>query len=266
MFADTEFKLNSQFRGFQNTPISFAYESYTFLNEQSTPERFLGTSDVESIALDNFTSPSLAPFDYTSTPAPMISSRDRLPEQINAPGKGPSTPKMANSWRRAALASAHDGQVHPGAGPVTPLRNLSTPSLSTPTWSSASSSVEDALTPWDYENELPTPNILQDSVYALNVDTFNSEAVQSWYSWDPPSPSCLTVKSRKLGDNRKRAAKTSQSQISPMKISSEAGYDKVTLDLVPKPMFSCRYLGCHKVFRRREHLKRHKQTYVDGQP
>jgi hypothetical protein len=27
-------------------------------------------------------------------------------------------------------------------------------------------------------------------------------------------------------------------------------------------LFKCSYLGCHKAFRRREHLKRHTQTYA----
>ncbi|KAH7190107.1 hypothetical protein DER44DRAFT_844804 [Fusarium oxysporum] len=38
------------------------------------------------------------------------------------------------------------------------------------------------------------------------------------------------------------------------------------VDVVPRAMCTCDYLGCHKAFRRIEHLKRHKQTFHDEGP
>ena len=44
------------------------------------------------------------------------------------------------------------------------------------------------------------------------------------------------------------------------KVSSQS--DSAPVDVVRRAMCKCDYPGCHKAFRRNEHLKRHKQTLV----
>ncbi|EFY85864.1 putative zinc finger protein odd-paired-like (opl) [Metarhizium acridum CQMa 102] len=106
----------------------------------------------------------------------------------------------------------------------------------------------------------------KDPLGSFDVSTLENETgfvpcSDHWSLWGPPSPSCLTVKGKAVNEIQHSPLEPSQGHGVISKAASASKYSSIKLKLAHETKFKCRYLGCHKMFRRREHLKRHQQTF-----
>ncbi|CZR35546.1 uncharacterized protein FPRO_00331 [Fusarium proliferatum ET1] len=98
-----------------------------------------------------------------------------------------------------------------------------------------------------------------------DFDTFDmdrhSQSPLGYHLHDPNSPNRMRAQ-RKLmvHEIQQKSAELQRAQIRSSRKRSIKP-DSAQVDVVRRAMCKCDYPGCHKAFRRNEHLKRHKQTF-----
>lgn len=225
------------------SPLTMGHESFDSFCWQSTTEELGSDFDRPCTPLDYLENPKLAPVTPNRCRSrSLIGPLNIFPDQISFPITCPTTPKT-------------------GVGNLV--------SIISPLSSTSSSSTE-SLASWDYENHDYASIFQTNHVDQLDVSTPGFEAgfqlPLQWHIHGPPSPSCLTARSKSTKGIRKRPAKSPQPEDFTSDSASAYEYISIPLDLAQKPMFKCGYLDCDKSFRRSEHLKRHKQTCVTVYP
>jgi hypothetical protein len=88
----------------------------------------------------------------------------------------------------------------------------------------------------------------------------HSQSPLGYHLHDPNSPNRMRAQ-RKLivHEIQQKSAELQRAQIRSSRKRSIKP-DSAQVDVVRRAMCKCDYPGCHKAFRRNEHLKRHKQT------
>lgn len=143
----------------------------------------------------------------------------------------------------------------PGSFMMTPTHSLSGCSDiadSSSSWSCNDSPI--ALFP--QQKSLPSHNL-----ESLDLERHSQSPIGRYYlQGAPPSPNRLRAHRKMMVHEIQR--KTSELQRAQIRASRKMSEKGDGVDVVRRAMCKCDYPGCHKAFRRNEHLKRHKQTYV----
>ncbi|EXA28501.1 hypothetical protein FOVG_19899 [Fusarium oxysporum f. sp. pisi HDV247] len=133
-------------------------------------------------------------------------------------------------------------------------------------------------------NSLPSPRIEQEQSgfkHDCPISFFPNKRLSSDFeSFDldqhakslgyllPDPNSSNRMRAQKNDLVRKAQKTTTKPQRTRIRLSGKRSFkpEPEQVDVVPRAMCTCDYLGCHKAFRRIEHLKRHKQTFHDEGP
>jgi hypothetical protein len=139
--------------------------------------------------------------------------------------------------------------------------------MMTPTQSLSGSEITDHTSSWACNESpitfFPQRSLSMHEMEPLDLDRHANQAPMSRYPSHmqaPPSPNRLRAQRKMMVYEIQR--KTSDLQRAQIRASRKrAGKpDTAPVDVVRRAMCKCDYPGCHKAFRRNEHLKRHKQT------
>ncbi|KAG6067423.1 hypothetical protein E4U13_000446 [Claviceps humidiphila] len=137
----------------------------------------------------------------------------------------------------------------------------------TPSHSLSGSDVADSSASW-CSNESPVSFFPQRSLGSMEMESLDLDRqsppspLQAYHLQCPPSPGQLRAHRKIMVHEVQR--KTTELQRAHIRESRKLGGGKTDgtgVDVVRRAMCKCDYEGCHKAFRRNEHLKRHKQTY-----
>ncbi|KAG7424499.1 C2H2 type master regulator of conidiophore development brlA [Fusarium oxysporum f. sp. raphani] len=274
------FSLCSQPMSCPSTIASFssassAYDPFTPTSRRSTPRGF-GNMDFGG-------SYSSVPHQAELTPPPSAMRKFMFgpvkPESENASFSDsiPNTPMKREQLgfeceHMMDMNIAHHGSM----GSLTPLNFFGTYSYSpdasmgpapftmTPTQSISGSEAAETGLPWSCANNSPI-SFFPDRQLSSGFDTSDldrqSQSPIGYDLHDPDSPNRIRAQRKPMVDKiQQGSAELQRAQIrSPRKLSIKPG--SASVDVVRRAMCKCDYPGCHKAFRRNEHLKRHKQTF-----
>ncbi|RYC79416.1 C2H2 type master regulator of conidiophore development brlA [Fusarium oxysporum f. sp. narcissi] len=136
--------------------------------------------------------------------------------------------------------------------------------MMTPTQSISGSEAADTGLPWSCANNSPL-SFFPERQLSRDFDTFDmdcdSQSPLGYHLHDRNSPNRMYAQ-RKLMmyEIQQRSAGLQRAQIQSSRKGS-IKHNSAQVDVVGRAMCKCDYPGCHKAFRRNEHLKRHKQTF-----
>jgi hypothetical protein len=139
--------------------------------------------------------------------------------------------------------------------------------MMTPTHSMSGSEMADSSSTWSCGNDSPLSlfpqhrSLPSHNVESLDLERHSQSPIGRYYlQGPPPSPNRLRAHRKMMVHEIQR--KTNELQRAQIRSSRKSGDKQEGVDVVRRAMCKCDYPGCHKAFRRNEHLKRHKQTYV----
>ncbi|EXL65853.1 hypothetical protein FOPG_17940 [Fusarium oxysporum f. sp. conglutinans race 2 54008] len=135
--------------------------------------------------------------------------------------------------------------------------------MMTPTQSLSGSEAAETGSSWSCANYRPIsffPNKqLFSGFVSFDLDR-HSQSPLGYSLYEPISPSRMRAQREMMVEIQQKSPKLQKPKIqSSRKRSIKSGPGQA--DVVRRPMCKCNYPGCHKGFRRNEHLRRHKQTY-----
>ncbi|KAF4464528.1 zinc finger odd-paired-like (opl) [Fusarium albosuccineum] len=128
----------------------------------------------------------------------------------------------------------------------------------TPSQMLSGSKAADIYSSWSYAGDGPffSP---QKHQFPNNYQVLGSspQSVSTYHIYGSSSPKQMRARPRMMVNKiqRKKAEGHLETKKQPI------NFDADPLDLAWDAMCNCDYPGCHKAFRRKEHLKRHKQTF-----
>ncbi|KAF5973459.1 zinc finger protein odd-paired-like (opl) [Fusarium bulbicola] len=133
--------------------------------------------------------------------------------------------------------------------------------IMTPTQSISGSEATETDSPWSCANDSPisffSNSQLSSEFGNLNMDCHD----QSYQLYESNSPNRIRARRRSMvHEIQQKSAELQRAQIQTSRKRSIKP-DSAQVDVVRRAMCKCDYPGCHKAFRRNEHLKRHKQTF-----
>jgi hypothetical protein len=134
--------------------------------------------------------------------------------------------------------------------------------MMTPTQSISGSEAAETGSSWSCANDSPIsffPNKQLSSEYeSFDMDRHSQSPLS--YLHDPNSPNRMRAQRKMMVHEIQQ--KTTELQRAQIRSSRKRSMkpDPSQVDVVRRAMCKCDYPGCHKAFRRNEHLKRHKQT------
>lgn len=278
--VDDSFSMYSQAMSCPSTGTSFssassACDPFTPTSRRSTPNEL--TFDIDaSFAAHNadLTPPS------TAVPKYMFGQPVKAEaEHLGFPDVLPSTPiKRMDSISSEYEAMLGMGmQSHNSMGSITPSNAFPMYTISpqaamgpgsfmmTPTHSISGSDMADSASTWSCANDSPISFFPQKSLPSNDFESLEIERqcqspIGRYYlQGPPPSPGRLRAHRKMMVHEIQR--KTSDLQRAQIRSSRKpAEKHDGSVDVVRRAMCKCDYPGCHKAFRRNEHLKRHKQT------
>ncbi|KAM4060670.1 C2H2 type master regulator of conidiophore development brlA [Hirsutella rhossiliensis] len=290
---DDSFSMCSQAMSCPSTGTSFssassAYDPFTPTSRRSTPNEL--TLDFDNTACNSFATAhpgEMTPASNNGSNNPnmskyMFGSVKAEPEQMPFPNSLPSTPLRKMDGMATPdydhmldmnLASQHMGSVTP-SGPY-PMYAISPhtamppgPFMMTPTHSLSGSDMADSSSTWSCANDSPISFFPQQQkamapheLEALDMERHSQSPLDRFHLNGPPTPGRLRAHRKMMVHEIQR--KTTELQRAQIRASRKvAGQgDGTAVDVVRRAMCKCDYPGCHKAFRRNEHLKRHKQTF-----
>lgn len=140
--------------------------------------------------------------------------------------------------------------------------------MMTPTQSLSGSEMADSSSSWSVPNESPIQFFSRDmslgDVESLDLDRHSVSPLHhpahSHYRAAGPDRRMMLHEAQRKTSELQRAQQMRATRKRPA--PGAAKPDSGSVDVVRRAMCKCDYPGCHKAFRRNEHLKRHKQTYV----
>ncbi|KAF5696191.1 zinc finger protein odd-paired-like (opl) [Fusarium globosum] len=256
--------------------ISSAYDSFTPTSRQSTPfelDNMDSDAPYDSVANQGaeLTPPSSAMGKF------MVGPVKPEPEHILFYDSLPNTP-----MKREQLCFEYEHMMdinmahHGSMGLLTPSNSFGMYSYSpdasmgpasfmmTPTQSISGSEAAETGSSLSCANDSPIfffPN----RQLSIDFDTFDmdrhSQSPLGYHIHEPNPPNRMRARRKfMLHEIQQKCPEFQRAQIqSPRKQSIKP--DSAQVDVVRRAMCKCDYPGCHKAFRRNEHLKRHKQTF-----
>jgi hypothetical protein len=140
------------------------------------------------------------------------------------------------------------------------------PYMMTPSHSLSGSEVADTSSSWSIHNESPITFLSQKDMSFPHMESqemhrYSQSPVGRYHLQSNVSPNRLRAQRKMMLQEAQR--KTSELQRAQIRASRKRvikDEDTAPVDVVRRAMCKCDYPGCHKAFRRNEHLKRHKQT------
>lgn len=278
---DDSFSLCSQPMSCPSASTSFSsassvYECYTPTSRRSTPHEF-GNMDFESPYAHShrgdMTPPSSAVSQYffggPAKPEIDMSFHETIP---NTPLK---REHMSYDYEHMVeMNMAHSGSM----GSLTPSNSFGMYAISpeaamgaasfmmTPTQSLSGSEAADTSSSWSCANDSPIsffPNKQQlpHDYEVFDPDRHSSSPLHAYSMHDPNSPNRMRAQRKMVVHEIQR--KTNELQRAQIRSTRKRSVkpESTPVDVVRRAMCKCDYPGCHKAFRRNEHLKRHKQTF-----
>lgn len=277
---DDNFSMCSQAMSCPSTGTSFSsasstYDPFTPTSRRSTPNHLNLDFDGAGFA------PAEAP-KYVFGAAPVKAEPEQQQQPMAFPGSLPSTPLRSKMDGMAtpdydhmldmSLASQHAmGSVTPSCPyPMYAISPHATippgPFIMTPTHSLSGSDMADSST-WSCANDSPTSFFPQQQkpmgphdLETLDMDRPSQSPLGRFQLDGPPSPGRFRAHRKMVvHEVQHKTTELHRAQIrAPRKVPGQS--DAAAVDVVRRAMCKCDYPGCHKAFRRNEHLKRHKQT------
>ncbi|KAG5817242.1 hypothetical protein H9Q74_001928 [Fusarium xylarioides] len=278
---DDTFSLCSQPMSCPSTTTSFssassAYDPFTPTSRRSTPHEFGnmgfdGPYNSVSHRGAELTPPSSAMGKF------MFSPVKPEPEHISFSDSLPNTP-----MKREQLGFEYEHMMdmnmahHGSMGSLTPSNSFGMYSYSpdasmgpasfmmTPTQSISGSEAAETGSSWSCANDSPI-SFFPNRQLSSDFETFDMDrhphSPLGYHLHDPNSPNRMRAQ-RKLmvHEIQQKSAELQRAQIRSSRKRSIKP-DSAQVDVVRRAMCKCDYPGCHKAFRRNEHLKRHKQTF-----
>ncbi|CZR49744.1 uncharacterized protein FPRO_14779 [Fusarium proliferatum ET1] len=278
---DDSFSLCSQPMSCPSTTTSFSsasstYDPFTPTSPRSTPHEF-GNMDFDgpynsaSHQGAEMTPPSSAigkfMFEPLKPDPECISFSDFLPntpmsqEQLDFKSEPIMDMNMAHHGSMGSLTPSNSFGVYS----YSPDASMGPASyMMTPTQSISGSEATKTGSSWSCSNDSPI-SFFPNRQFSSDFDTFDmdrhSQSPLGYHLKDPNSPNRVRAQGKLiLHEIRKKSPKPQPAQIRPSKKRSIKP-DSAQVDVVQRAMCKCDYPGCHKAFRRNEHLKRHKQTF-----
>lgn len=147
--------------------------------------------------------------------------------------------------------------------PISPEAIGTTSFMMTPTQSLSGSEAADTSSSWSCANDSPIsffPN-KQPLSGELDVIDLDRHSLSPYHFHDQTSPNRMRAERKMMvHDIQRKTHELQRVQVRPRKrlVDKPQG---PSVDVVRRAMCKCDYPGCHKAFRRNEHLKRHKQTF-----
>lgn len=137
--------------------------------------------------------------------------------------------------------------------------------MMTPTHSMSGSEIADTSSSWSMNNEspislFPHKDVAFQDMEALDLERHSQSPINNSHVHNAESPNRLRFQRRLIHHEAQR--RTSELQRAQIRASrKQREKSETAVDVVRRAMCKCDYPGCHKAFRRNEHLKRHKQTF-----
>ncbi|KAG5919625.1 hypothetical protein E4U42_006470 [Claviceps africana] len=267
-------------RGTSFSSASSGYEPFTPTSRRSTPNDlaldFEGTyATFGGPHHGDLTSPSCAMSRYMFG-APIkedpehLSFSETISSTPTSKADGLATPDY-DHMLEMNMASRHS------IGSITPSANFSMYTISpttmgpesfmmTPTHSLSGSDVADSSSSW-CSNESPISFFPQRGLGSIDMETLDlgrqsPPSLETYHGHCPPSPGRLRAHRKMMvHEVQRKTTELQRAQIRESRKISGGKTDGPGVDVVRRAMCKCDYPGCHKAFRRNEHLKRHKQTF-----
>jgi hypothetical protein len=282
--AEDSFSLCSQPMSCPSTSTSFssassAYDPFTPTSRRSTPHElatmeFDGSYHSHSHRVE-LTPPSTMGGKFMF--GPVVKTE---PDQMPYPDTLPNTPMKRESvgFDYMEMNMPHNSSM----GSLTPSNSFGMYAISpegamghtsfmmTPTQSLSGSEAADTSSSWSCANDSPIsffPN-KQQTHSDYDVLDMGRHSVSPYHVHDPTSPNRMRAQ-RKMHEvqrkttelhNLQRGSDFQRAQIRTTRKRSVSKPESSSVDVVRRAPCKCDYPGCHKAFRRNEHLKRHKQT------
>ncbi|KPM45593.1 hypothetical protein AK830_g869 [Neonectria ditissima] len=278
---DDSFSLCSQSLSCPSTSTSFssassAYDPFTPTSRRSTPH------ELATLEFDGSYSSSMQRVDLTPPSTlskcifgPIKTEPDHMPFPEGLPNTPMKRENMGFDYEHIMdMNVAHHGSM----GSLTPSNSFgmygispeahmgATSFMMTPTQSLSGSDNADTSSSWSCANDSPIsffpnkPHMPND----LEVLDLDRHSMSPYHFHDPTSPNRMRAERKMVPTGmREIQLRTNELQAAqirtPRKRSDKS--DAAQVDVVRRAMCKCDYDGCHKAFRRNEHLKRHKQTF-----
>ncbi|KAF4496708.1 hypothetical protein FAGAP_7132 [Fusarium agapanthi] len=272
---DGSFNFRSQPMSCPSTTTSFssassAYDPFTPTSRRSTPHEF------DSMNFDgpynSLSHQSELTFPSSAVDEFMFGHVKREPEHISMSN---SLPNILMKQEQLDFEYKHMMDItmeHCGSmGSLTPPNSYSHNAsmgpasfIITPTESISGSEAAETGSSWSCANDRPIsffPNRhLSGDFDAFNMDRHSQSPLDN-HLHDPKSPHHMHAQRKlMLHEIQQKSAELQRAQIrSSRKRSIKPNSAQV--NIVRRALCKCDYPGCHKAFRRNEHLKRHKQTF-----
>ncbi|KAF7551532.1 hypothetical protein G7Z17_g4937 [Cylindrodendrum hubeiense] len=275
---DDSFSLCSQSMTCPSTSTSFssassAYDPFTPTSRRSTPHElatleFDGTYNNGAHRVDLTPPATMSKFMF----GPVKTEPDQMPFPEGLPG----TP-----LKREAMGFDYDQMIemnmaqNASMGSLTPSNSFgmygispeaaigATSFMMTPTQSLSGSEAADTSSSWSCANDspisfFPNKHQLPNELEVLDLDR---HSISPYHFHDPTSPNRMRAERKLMVHEIQR--KTNELQRVQIRTSRKRSDkpESAPVDVVRRAMCKCDYPGCHKAFRRNEHLKRHKQTF-----
>ena len=275
---DDTFSLCSQSMSCPSTSTSFssassAYDPFTPTSRRSTPHELSMDFDgsYNNAHRAELTPPSMGKYMY----GPVKTE----PEHMSFEGL-PNTPmkREGMGFDYEHMLDMNMAQHHHGSmGSLTPSNSFgmyaispeaalgATSFMMTPTQSISGSEGAETASSWSCANDspisfFPSKAQLPSEFEILDLDRHSQSPLGRYPLHDPTSPNRMRAQRKMMVHEIQR--KTNELQRAQIRSSRKRSDkpDSAPVDVVRRAMCKCDYPGCHKAFRRNEHLKRHKQT------
>lgn len=273
---DDSFSLCSQPMSCPSASSSFssnssAYDPFTPTSRRSTPHHdFLDYDHSYSSSHRPEVTPSMGKYIF----GPMKAE----PHHIAFSDDLPNTP-----IKREVMTFDYENMVemnmahHGSMGSLTPSNSFgmyaispeaamgATSFMMTPTQSLSGSEAADTSSSWSCANDSPIaffPNKQQlpHDFEVLDLERHSQSPMGRYALQEMSSPNRMRAQRKMMVHEIQR--KTTELQRAQIRSSRKRSVkpEQAPVDVVRRAMCKCDYPGCHKAFRRNEHLKRHKQT------
>ncbi|CAM1510484.1 Fc.00g008190.m01.CDS01 [Cosmosporella sp. VM-42] len=278
---DDSFSMCSQSMSCPSTSTSFssassAYDPFTPTSRRSTPHELSMDFD------GSYSSANRAEMTPSSMGKYIFGPVKTEPEQLSFDGL-PDTP-----MKREGMGFEYDHMLemnmghhpHSSMGSLTPSNSFgmyaispeaalgATSFMMTPTQSlSGSEGADTSSSSWSCANDspitfFPDKTQLPNDFEVLDLDRHSHSPLGRYPLHDPTSPNRMRAqrKSIMVHEIQRKSNELQRVQIRSSRKRSDKP-ESAPVDVVRRAMCKCDYPGCHKAFRRNEHLKRHKQTF-----
>ncbi|PHH68423.1 hypothetical protein CDD80_7524 [Ophiocordyceps camponoti-rufipedis] len=289
---DDSFSMCSQAMSCPSTGTSFSsasstYDPFTPTSRRSTPHELSLDFDGSSFAASN--PGELTPSSSSNNMSKYVfgAAVKPDPDQVPFANSLPSTPMRKPETMATPdydhmldmnMASQHSmGSVTPSG--IYPMYSISphpstamgqAPFMMTPTHSLSGSDMADSSSTWSCANDSPISffpppqppkGLPSHDLEALEMERQSQSPLDRFHLHGPPSPGRLRAHRKMMvHEIQRKTTELQRAQIRASRKVSGQG-DAAAVDVVRRAMCKCDYPGCHKAFRRNEHLKRHKQTF-----